>query len=83
MSVKVSEVVIWQNGNVMAFNENGRQVGECQGCILDPKLIHRLNGYCDEETKFSMAVCENGRTMKRYEMDLNWWFKKKKEGEVK
>ncbi|MCJ7790566.1 MAG: hypothetical protein MUP69_10420 [Candidatus Atribacteria bacterium] len=55
MSV-VSEVVIWQNGNVMAFKENGKQVTECQiGCILSEGLIKKLNEYCDEETKFYMA----------------------------
>ena len=77
----VKEVVIWQNGNVMAFKENGRQVPECQiGCILSPELVKRLDEYCDEDTKFSMAVySDNEGASKRYDMDVSWWFRKKKE----
>ena len=74
---KVTEVVIWQNGNVMAFKENGRQVPECQiGCILSPELVKKLNEYCDETTKFSMAVYDESLP-RRYDLNLGWWFKKK------
>ena len=79
-SLKVSEVVIWQNGNVMAFDKNDRQVGECQGCILDSNLVNNLNEYCDETTKFYMAIySDNEGASKRYDMDVSWWFRKKKE----
>jgi len=79
--IKVTEVVFWQNGNVMAFNQNGRQVGECQiGCILSEELIKKLNEYCDETTKFYMAIySDNEGASKRYEMDVSWWFKRKEE----
>lgn len=80
VSPKVSEVVIWQNGNVMAFKENGRQVPECQiGCILNEELVKKLNEYCDETTKFYMAVFDEDTYTRRYEMNVDWWFKKKKE----
>ena len=40
--LKVTEVIFWQNGNVMAFQENGRQVPECQiGCILSEEMIKK------------------------------------------
>lgn len=76
----VKEVIIWQNGDVMAFKENGRQVPACQiGCILSSELIKKLNEYCDEDTKFYMAVKNIGVGARRYEMDVSWWFKKNQE----
>ena len=78
---KVTEVIFWQNGNMMAFRKNGRQVPECQiGCILSPELIKKLNEYCDKDTKFYMAIYSgNEGASKRYEMDISWWFKRKEE----
>ena len=74
---KVTEVIFWPNGNVMAFKKNGRQVPECQtGCILDPKLIEKLNEYCDETTKFSVAVYDESLP-RRYDLNLGWWFQRK------
>ena len=59
------------------FRENGRQVPECQiGCILSEGLIKKLNEYCDETTKFSMAVYDESLP-RRYDLNLGWWFKKK------
>lgn len=50
---KVSKIMIFTNGNVMAFDKAGGQIPELQGFILE--IGADLMRGCDEETEFSFA----------------------------
>ena len=73
--VIVETVVIFANGTIMAFDSLGEQIAECQGCILDVKIIKNLNKYCNEDTKFYKGDWVH-KTRKSLDLDLKWWFKK-------
>lgn len=67
----VNQVCIFTNGNVMAFDEQGKQVVKCQGFIFDK--VKDLVKYCDEKTEFKFGKW--GGTI--IPCDFSWWFKKK------
>ena len=69
-------VIIFGDGTTMVFDTFGEQIRQCQGCILDVKIIKNLNKYCDEDTKFYKADWVH-KTTKPLDWDLRWWFKEK------
>ena len=74
---KVKDCTIFANGMVMSFDENGEQVSECQGFILD--IAEKLKNCCDENTKWKLG--DYGRWL--FEANLSWyWEKKKKEQKI-
>ena len=71
--MKVSEVYIWSNGNIMAFDGSGQQITGLQGFILD--AADGLKRNCDINTKWYWADRQAGR----FDMDVRWWFEKQEE----
>ena len=67
----IKEVHIFTNGNVMAFDEHGKQILKCQGFIFE--AVKNLVKYCDEKTKFNFASWRNWNEP----CDFSWWFKEK------
>ena len=67
----VTNCIIFTNGMVMAFDENGNQVAECQGFILN--VAEKLKSHCNENTKWEFAE------WKKWSMpaNFNWWWKNK------
>ncbi len=59
----IKSVTIWQNSNVMAFNEHGQQVPECQGSILNERVRRNLKKYCDVHTEFRFGDWNTGRVI--------------------
>ena len=74
--MKVEKAIIFTNGMIMAFDEQGEQIPKCQGCILDIKVVKNLNKYCDEDTIFSFAKWKERIYAN---LNLKYWFKKNKE----
>ena len=72
----INEVWIWNNGMVMAFDEKGQQVTECQGFILE--VADKLKAACDANTTFQYARKD---PPKHIECDFSWWFERESEGE--
>jgi len=68
----IRKVYIFTNGNVMAFDENGKQVPEGQGFIFD--VAKSLVKYCDEKTQFYFGQWRETAIP----CDFSWWFKKAK-----
>jgi len=50
--MRLKTVYIWTNGNVIAFNEYGNQVPECQGFIFDKRVASNIRRFADEKTEF-------------------------------
>lgn len=67
--MKAKHVHIYTNGNVAVFDENGMQMPDYQGFILEavPKLVE----ICDQNTIFIVA---NWRTGWKEPLDVAWWF---------
>jgi len=47
--MKLKTVYIWTNGNVMAFNEYGNQVPECQGFIFNRRVASNIRRFADKK----------------------------------
>ena len=69
---KVTELWLFSNGMVMAFDEKGEQVVGCQGFILD--IADAIAEYCDSETKWFMASREGS-----VDANWSWWFRRREE----
>lgn len=69
---KIKHIMIWQNGNVSVSTFDKNRLPECNGCILDPKVIINIKKHCCNETKVSFG---NGLLGKVTTMDLSDWFK--------
>ena len=52
---KIKHIMIWQNGNVSVSTFDKSRLQECNGCILDPKVIENINKHCCDETKVSFG----------------------------
>ncbi len=67
----LKDVIFFTNGNVMVFDEDGEQIPELQGFIMDitPKLI----SVCNEYTQFSYMEFRSGETL---DCDFSWWFER-------
>ena len=68
---KVKDCIVFTNGQVMAFDEKGKQVVECQGFILD--VAEKLLKCCNEKTTWHFAKLGKWLT----EADFSWRWKKK------
>lgn len=75
---KLVEVYMFESGNVMAFDETGEQVMECQGFILD--IASKLIENSDSKTKFSYVHWHDGI---KVDCDFGWWFEKYRESKDK
>ncbi len=53
---KVKFCIVATNGMVACQDENGEQITECQGFILD--IADKLKRCCDENTKWQFGVQE-------------------------
>lgn len=73
--MKLIDVYIHTNGEVIAFDKEGNQVPECQGFILEDEVVKNLRKYADENTHFFFAEWQK----QRMECDLSWWFNKRRE----
>ena len=69
---KIKHIMIWQNGNVSITTFDKSRIPECNGCILDPKVVENINKHYCDETKVSFG---DGFMGKVTTMDLSWWFK--------
>ena len=72
---KVKDCIIFTNGIVLSFDENGEQIPDCQGFILD--IAEKLKSFCDENTKWKFG--EFGKWA--YDANLSWYWEKKKEND--
>lgn len=70
---KVKDCIIFTNGIVLSFDENGEQTSGCQGFILD--IAEKLKSCCDENTKWNFG--EFGKWT--HDANLSWYWEKKKE----
>lgn len=68
---KVKDVFIFTNGNVMVMDENGEQMSEYQGFILD--VASKLAEACDKDTNFEISEWKDWRET----LDFSWWFEKR------
>ncbi len=50
---KIKNCIIFTNGMVSCFDENGDQIGDCQGFILDVAEVLKNN--CDEDTRWQFG----------------------------
>ena len=73
--MKAKKVIIFTNGNIMAFDKRDRPMEKCYGCILDVGVIRNLNGCCGKDTKFYIG---NWEDRVRSPVKLRWWFEKGK-----
>ena len=71
----IKHIMIWSNGNVNISTTDKSRLPECNGCILDPKIIENINKYTSENTKISFG---DGLMGKVTTMDLSWWFKQER-----
>ncbi len=62
---KVKDCIIFTNGMVASLDENGEQIADCQGFILD--IAEKLKNCCDENTIWQFG-----------EWNLKWYWEKKK-----
>ena len=69
----IKNCIIFTNGVVMAFDEDGNQIPEYQGFILD--VAEELKSHCNENTKWEFA--EWGKWS--MPINLSWWWKEKQE----
>jgi len=70
--MEAKQVIFFTNGNIMVFDKEGEQISQCQGCILDVKIIRNLNKYCDKDTEFYFGDWESKI---KNPLNLQWWFK--------
>jgi len=77
---KIKHIMIWQNGNVSISTTDKSRLPECNGCILDPKVIENISKNTSEITKVSFG---DGFMSKVITMDLSWWFKQERERALK
>jgi len=77
---KIKHIMIWQNGNVSVSTTDKSQMPECNGCILDPKVIENISKNTSEITKVSFG---DGFMGKVTTMDLRWWFKQERDNVLK
>lgn len=70
----IDTVIIFTNGNVMVCDENGEQMCDYQGFILD--IAGKLKTDCDKDTKWKMGSYRDGVM----EANFSWWFAER-EGE--
>lgn len=77
---KIKHIMIWQNGNVSVSTTDKSRLPECNGCILDPKVIENINKNTSEITKVSFG---DGFMGKVVTMDLGWWFKQERNNVLK
>jgi len=75
--MKAKKVIIFTNGNIMAFDKGDMPLEKCYGCILDVEVIRNLNGFCDKDTEFYIG---NWEDRVRSPVKLNWWFGKRELG---
>jgi len=68
--MKIKSVYMFANGNVMAFDEEGKQVLKCQGFLFD--VVDNLKKYCDKDTKFFYGEWKKSSV----ECNFSWWFLK-------
>lgn len=66
----IKEVYMYLNGMVMAFNEQGEQVPECQGFLFE--VADKLKECCDKNTNFYYSLWKSWKE----ECDFSWWFEK-------
>ena len=69
--MKAKEVTIYKNGNIMAFDEKGEQMTNCQGCFLDVRIVKSLNKYCDKDTQFYFGDWIHKM---KDPVNVKWWF---------
>ncbi len=69
---RIKKCVIWTNGMVLSFDENGNQIPDCQGFILEISEKLRIN--CDEDTKFSFGKWDEFIE----DVDFSWYWLKNK-----
>ena len=69
----IKHCTIWTNGIVMSFDENGEQVPEYQGFILD--IAEKLKTGCDENTKWAFGKYDEWIQ----DANLNWYWTKDKQ----
>jgi len=77
---KIKHIMIWQSGNVSVSTTDKSKLPECNGCILDPKVIKNISKNTSEITKVSFGDGELGKVTT---MDLSWWFKQERENVLK
>ena len=78
--MKVVHATIFTNGMVMAFNDKGEQMSDCQGFILDEHVRKNLVESCDKDTKFDFGDWTNKTGMSA---NFGWWWKDSKKGKNK
>ena len=71
--MKVTEVVIFHNGMVVVFDENGKQIPELQGPIFE--VMDKIGKAADENTKIHIA---HSSASAREQLNVSWWFKNKR-----
>ena len=63
--MRIKDCFIFANGNVACTDENGEQMPDCQGFILE--IAGKLKENCDKNTHFHLN---------RKDADFSWWFEK-------
>ena len=69
--MQIVQCTIFTNGMVMAFDDKGEQITECQGFILD--VAEKLSAYCDKDTKWEFCKWMGSRM----EADFSWWWERR------
>ena len=78
--MKVAKIIIFTNGNVMAFDMRGEQFSKCQGFVFSKRVENGIRKYCDENTAFEFGNWNEGTRMNA---KFSWWFKEKEKLNVK
>ena len=68
--MEIKEVIIFTNGNVLCYDNEGKQMPMFQGFIFD--VAEKLKENCDKDTKFMFMRYATGEIL---ECKFDWWFK--------
>jgi hypothetical protein len=77
---KIRRILIWQSGRVSVSTTDKSQLPECNGCILDPKVIENISKQTSEITEVYFGDMDMTKTIK---MDLSWWFRQERQRVIK
>ena len=61
MNELVSTTYLWENGNVMTFDQDGKQIPELQGPV-SPELVVKIQKRSTRETKW-IGYGEDGKAV--------------------
>jgi len=73
---ELMDVCFFTNGMIMSFDDEGRQMPECQGFILDGMTIAEILIRSTKETHFYFVDWKR-KSVKTYPCDFKWWFEKR------